>query len=292
MRLMAIKKKIAETCSALSDVPVIGGILKPKPKIAVVRMSGVIADSNTKRGGISFQKYESILENAFDLHNLKAVALLINSPGGSPAQSQLIGDKIRQLAEEKEVPVYAFTEDVAASGGYWLACAADEIYAVPSSIIGSIGVISASFGFKELIERYGIERRVHTAGKDKGFLDPFTEEKPADVKRLKTLQKDLHTLFTGWVKERRGQKVNGTDKELFEGAFWTAEKALEYGLIDGLESYKPMCKERFGDDVKFINFGPEKGFISSLINPDAKMNMARDTADILEEKAIWGRFGL
>jgi len=289
---MAIKNKINALCDKCKNVPIIGGILKPKPKIAVVRLSGVIADSGLKRGGISSQRFEHVLEDAFDLYNAKAVALIINSPGGSPAQSQLIGNLIRTLAEEKEIPVLAFVEDVAASGGYWLACAADEIYAVSTSIIGSIGVISAGFGAQELIAKYGIERRVHTSGTDKGFLDPFMEEKPADVKRLKALQKDLHTLFIDWVKERRGAKLSENDKTLFEGAFWSAITALDYGLIDGLGQIKEICRSKYGEDVKFIDLSPGKGLISSLVSSDAKLGLAEDAINTLEIKSIWARYGL
>ena len=289
---MSVLNKIRKACDGLSSLPIIGGLLKPKDKVAVIRLSGVIADSTMKRGGISHGRFEKSIEHAFDLYNLKAVALVINSPGGSPAQSALLGGHIRALAEEKDVPVYAFVEDVAASGGYWLACAADEIYAMDVSIVGSIGVISSSFGFKELIERYGIERRVHTSGKDKSFLDPFEEEKPADIKRLKALQGELHESFIDWVKARRGKKLKGTDKTLFEGAFWAAKKGLELGVIDGLGEVKAVMKDKFGADVKFPEFGPEKAFLPSLIGADAKANLANDLAETLESRAIWGRFGL
>ena len=201
---MGVKTTVCKTCDVIGNIPIIGGIFKPKPRVSVIRLSGVIADSGPGRPGISHNKYEKYIEHAFDEFDLKAVLLVINSPGGSPAQSALIGDQIRRLSEEREVPVYAFVEDVAASGGYWLACAAEEIYANETSIIGSIGVISASFGFKELIEKHGVERRLHTSGKNKSFMDPFMAEKPADVKRLKELQWDLHETFIGWVKDRRG----------------------------------------------------------------------------------------
>ncbi len=275
----------------------IGGIFKPKAKVAVIRLSGVIADSGAKRGGISHHKCRASIEDAFDVFDLKAVILVINSPGGSPAQSQLIGDQIRALAEEKDVPVYAFIEDVAASGGYWLACAADEIYGTEASIAGSIGVISASFGFKDLIEKHGVERRVHTSGKDKGFLDPFQEEKPADVKRLKTLQSDLHDVFKDWVRERRGERLKGEDKDLFEGQFWTAQRAIALGIIDGIGEARSFAKEKFGEDIRFAEFGPERGLVASLLGADTKAalgasNLPRDLVDLIEEKAVWGRYGL
>ncbi len=289
---MSLKKSICKFCDQCASVPVIGGVVSPKDKVAVIRMSGVIADSTVKRGGISHARFEKSIEDAFDVYNLKAVALVLNSPGGSPAQSALIGDLLRRLSDEKKVPVYAFIEDVAASGGYWLACAADEIYAVNVSIVGSIGVISTSFGFKELIERHGVERRVHTAGKNKSFLDPFREEKPADVKRLKALQGELHGSFVDWVKSRRGDKLAGDDKVLFEGEFWSAEKALDLGLIDGLGEAKSIMREKFGKEVKFKEFGPEKGLVSSIIGSDMKANLAKDVTEVLETRGIWGRFGL
>jgi len=289
---MSVKTTVCKTCDAVGNIPVIGGIFKPKPKVAVIRLSGVIADAGMKRGGISYHKYRPFIEDAFDVFDLKAVALMINSPGGSPAQSQLIGDHIRRLADEKEVPVYAFIEDVAASGGYWLACAADEIYGVSSSIAGSIGVISAGFGFKDLIEKHGVERRVHTSGKDKSFLDPFVEEKPADVKRLKALQSDMHEIFKDWVRERRGDRLVGADKDMFEGQFWTADKATELGIIDGIAEVRSFAKEKFGETIRFAEFGPEKKFMPSLFGFDAKSSMPDDISEAIETKAAWGRFGI
>lgn len=289
---MSVKTTVCKTCDAVGNIPVIGGIFKPKPKVAILRLSGVIADAGMKRGGISYYKYRPFIDEAFDVFDLKAVALVINSPGGSPAQSQLIGDHIRRLAEEKEVPVYAFIEDVAASGGYWLACAADEIYGVSSSIAGSIGVISASFGFKDLIEKHGVERRVHTAGKDKSFLDPFTEEKAADVKRLKSLQSDMHEIFKDWVRERRGDRLTGDEKDIFEGQFWTADKAAELGIIDGIGEVRSFSKEKFGEDIKFAEFGPEKKLVPSLLGTDIKGSLPEDIAEAIETKSAWSRYGI
>ncbi len=289
---MSVKAKICKTCDLLSNVPVIGGLLKPKPRVAIIRLSGVIADAGPGRGGISHHRFEKSITYAFDEFDLKAVLLVINSPGGSPAQSALVGDQIRRLADEKDVPVYAFVEDVAASGGYWLACAADEIYANETSIVGSIGVISASFGFKDLIEKYGIERRIHTSGKNKSFMDPFVDEKPASVKRLKDIQWELHETFIGWVKERRGDKIKGKDSELFDGRFWTAKTALELGMVDGFSSAKKFATAKFGEDIKFVEFGPEKKFVPSLFGADMKASIAEDAIETLEAKAIWGRYGL
>ena len=292
---MTIKTTLCKIGNSIGDVPVIGSLCKPKPKVAIIRMSGVIADAGMKRGGISHFKMQKHIADAFDVFDLKAVMLVINSPGGSPVQSTLIGDQIRKLADEKDIPVYAFVEDVAASGGYWLACAADEIYATPASIVGSIGVISASFGFKDLIEKYGVERRVYTAGKNKSFMDPFIEEKPEDVKRLKTLQGDMHDIFKDWVRERRGDRLTGADKDVFEGQFWTALPAIDLGIIDGIGEARSFAKEKFGENIKFAEFGPDKGLLSSLIGGDARLaaNTLPDAfAETLETKAIWGRFGL
>lgn len=289
-----MKKLIGKTCEALAEAPVIGPLFEPRPKVAVVRLSGIIADG-MRRQSISHHKFEKLIEDAFDVYDVKAVALAINSPGGSPGQSALVASHIRHLADEKDIPVYAFVEDVAASGGYWLACAADEIYAQDVSIIGSIGVISASFGLQELAQRHGVERRIHTAGKEKSFLDPFQEEKPADVKRLKTIQKELHTAFIDWVKERRGTKLKGEKKDLFEGQFWTAGPALKKGLIDGAGDLRRFCRDKFGENTKFIEFTPDKRFFSGLLGGcDIKFSQSLpdDLLEALENKTIWNRYGL
>ena len=292
---MGIKNNISKFCEGFIDIPVIGGIFKTKPKIAVVRLSGVIADSNVKRAGISYAKYEKILEEAFELHKLQGVALVINSPGGSPAQSALVGNHIRTLAEKHDVPVYAFVEDVAASGGYWLACAADKIYALDVSVVGSIGVISASFGFEELIAKHGVTRRVYTAGKEKSMLDPFLPEDETDIKKLKKLQKNLHTSFKSWVMERRGDLLEGKDSQYFEGQIWTGNDAVENGIIDALGDMKSICRDTFGEDVKFIEFAAEKKLLPSLLGANAKLqgtSLPRDIANVLEDRALWARYGL
>jgi signal peptide peptidase SppA len=215
-----------------------------------------------------------------------AVALAINSPGGSPAQSSLIASRIRRLADEKEVPVHAFVEDVAASGGYWLACAADRIWADRTSILGSIGVISASFGFHEAIARIGVERRVHTAGESKSILDPFRPEKAEDVERLKALQNELHETFIDHVKTSRGGRL--TDHpELFTGAFWTGGKAVELGLADGIGHLVPKMKELFGDKTRFAVYGQKRNLFGRF-----GLSIASDIATGLEERAAYARFGL
>jgi signal peptide peptidase SppA len=238
-----------------------------------------------------------LLERAFSVPGAKAVALVINSPGGSAAQSHLIFKRIRSLSEEKKLPVIAFVEDAAASGGYMIACAADEIYADPASIVGSIGVVSASFGFHELIERLGIERRVHTAGKSKAMLDPFRPENPDDVVRLKGLQVKIHDVFADLVRDRRGEKLNDSYDDLFSGAFWVGAEAVDLGLVDGLGDIRSVMRQRFGDKVRFRMIEPARSPLlgrllgrrpvgeSSLIDPG-------EIVGALEERAAWARLGL
>lgn len=258
--------------------------LRSGPTVAVIRLSGFIGTQG--RGALSDPSLGPVIEKAFAKGKPDAVALEINSPGGSPVQSSMIGARIRRLAEEKEIPVIAFVEDVAASGGYWLAAAADEIYADRSSIVGSIGVISASFGVHKLIEDHGIERRVYTAGKSKSMLDPFRPENAEDVARLKTLLEDIHVNFKDHVTERRGAKlVQGVD--LFTGEIWLAQKATELGLIDGVGHLKPMMKERFGDKVRFRCYGAKRGLLARF-----GTQIVSDAVDGIEERAAYARFGL
>ena len=216
------------------------------PVVPVLRFSGPIGMATPLRPGLALASLAGPIEKAFSLSKLPTVAVVVNSPGGSPVQSHLIFSRIRQLAEEKKKSVYVFCEDVAASGGYFLALAGDEIYADPSSIVGSIGVISAGFGLDKFIDRFGIERRVHAAGKDKGALDPFQPERPEDVARLKDLQRDVHDVFIGIVKERRAGKLRGPEEELFSGAFWSAPRPLEYGLIDGIADLRSKMQALHG----------------------------------------------
>ena len=280
------------------------GFRNPKPVVAVVRLSGIIADrSGLGRSGLSSTGLVPVLESAFDMPHLKAVALAINSPGGSPVQSSLIGKRIRALAEEKEIPVFAFAEDVAASGGYWLACAADEIYADESSIIGSIGVISAGFGFQNAIKKIGVERRVHTAGEMKSTLDPFLREKPEDVERLIELQQDVHDAFTEMVRDRRKDKLKAPDEELFTGAFWTGRRALEMGLVDGLGELTEVMQERYGDKVVFRPVEQHQGWLKNKLGFGAgakswsapRGNISSIVDDVLvaiEDRGLWNKFGL
>jgi signal peptide peptidase SppA len=267
------------------------------PIVPVVRLSGAIGAVMPLRTGLAMSSVAPLLERAFSVPGAKAVALVINSPGGSAAQSHLIFKRIRAFAEEKKLPVIAFVEDAAASGGYMIACAADEIYADPASIVGSIGVVSASFGFHELIERIGIERRVHTAGKSKAMLDPFRPENPDDVVRLKGLQRQIHEVFVGLVRDRRGEKLNDSYDDLFSGAFWVGAEAVDLGLIDGLGDIRTILRQRFGDKVQFRMIEPARPPLlgrllgrrsfgqSSLIDPG-------EIVGALEERAAWARLGL
>ncbi len=258
--------------------------VKSDPTVAVIRLSGVIGSQG--RSVLNDATLGPVLEKAFTKGKPVAVALEINSPGGSPVQSSLIGARIRRLAEEKNVPVIAFVEDVAASGGYWLAAAADEIYADPSSVVGSIGVISASFGAHEFIKGYGIERRVYTAGKSKSMLDPFRPEQPDDVARLKTLLGDIHENFIDHIKTRRGAKL-AEGQDLFTGEIWLAKRAAELGLIDGIGHLRPMLKDRFGDKVNFRRYGAKKGLFSRF-----GVQMIENAVQGIEERAAFARFGL
>ncbi|HJQ58935.1 MAG TPA: S49 family peptidase, partial [Vineibacter sp.] len=232
----------------------------PPPLVPVVRLSGVIAAREAFGRSLSLVSVAARLERAFKLRGAKAVALLVNSPGGSPVQSALIGRRIRLLAEEAELPVHVFVEDVAASGGYWLACAGDDIHADAASIVGSIGVLSAGFGFQRLLERWGVERRVHTAGATKAQLDPFRPEDPEDVARLRRLQDDIHADFKAWVRERRGVRLKGDDATLFEGEFWTGRRALELGLIDGIGHLRDVLRARYGEKVQTPLVGERRSF--------------------------------
>jgi len=258
--------------------------LKDTPRVAVVRLQGIIA-SGARGSALNDAGLAPMIEKAFRKGKPSAVALIINSPGGSPAQSSLIAARIRRLAEEKDVPVYAFVEDVAASGGYWLAVAADEIWADENSIIGSIGVISAGFGFQDLLSRHGIERRVHTAGKSKSMLDPFQSEKPADVKRLKELQGHIHEAFISHVKSRRDGKL--AEADLFTGDIWVGQKAQDVGLIDGVGHLVPKMKSMFGDKVRFMVYQQRRPIWARIGG-----RVAEDALMMMEERAFYARFGL
>jgi signal peptide peptidase SppA len=266
------------------------------PVVAAVRLHGVITPMPTPmaRNSISLQNLESALTRAFDHDRLVAVALLINSPGGAPTQSALVAERIRELAAKKDVPVLAFCEDLAASGGYWLACAGDEIYAHGTSMVGSIGVVSAGFGLNGLLERYGVDRRVYTAGANKVRLDPFQAEKPEDVEWLKSLHTQLHAQFIDWVKERRGGKLAATDDELFTGEVWTGARAVELGLVDGVGTVRSVVAKRF-PDAEISVAEPKKNLFTRLGLAGATTrsgDFVLDGLAALEERARWSRFGL
>jgi serine protease SohB len=265
------------------------------PVVPVVRFSGVIGAAVPLRPGLSLAGTAKVIERAFNVRNAHAVAMVINSPGGSPSQSHLIFQRIRQLSAEKGIPVFAFVEDIGASGGYMLACAADEIIADTYSLVGSIGVVGGSFGFEKLIDKLGIERRLYTSGERKAMLDPFLPEKPEDVKRLKAIQKDIHERFIALVKERRGSKLNGAEKTLFSGEFWTADNARELGLIDGIGELRSFLRARFGDKVRTPLISADKSFLArrfGLSKVEFPAGLADEAISALEERAIWSRYGL
>ena len=267
-------------------------IFKKKKVVPHVRLTGVIGSAGRFRQGIDLAGQQEILKKAFSFKKAKHVAISINSPGGSPVQSHLIYSYIRQLADENKTKVIIFAEDVAASGGYFIACAGDEIYANSSSIIGSIGVITASFGFKEMIKKIGVERRIYTAGKNKSTLDPFVDEKEEDVQRLKKIQLELHGHFIKVVEKSRGKKLKDPEKNnIFTGEFWSGSTALNLGLIDGIGNADQILKEKFGKDVVIKKFEKQKSFIAKKLSSSIE-NQLDNLANTLEEKAIWQRFGL
>jgi signal peptide peptidase SppA len=268
----------------------------PPPVVAVVRFEGAIGPRQW-RGSLSLGSHAAALERAFAARRLSAVALSINSPGGSPVQSALLYKRIRQLADEKKVPVFAFAEDVAASGGYWLALAGDEIYAEEASLLGSIGVVTSSFGLYRLIERLGIERRLHTAGERKSLLDPFLPEDPADVVRLTGLQQDIHESFKDHVRRRRAGKIDAADETLFSGDVLTGRMALARGLIDGIGDIRSVMRARFGDNVRLVPIATERRrrWWLPRLRPSAEREIWTPIADVLgwlEARALWARFGL
>jgi len=264
--------------------------------VPVVRLAGVIGFSTPLRPGLTLFAIARTLDKAFKQKGIKAIALVINSPGGSAVQSHLIYQRIRQMAAEKKVPVIAFVEDVAASGGYMIACAAEEIVADASSIVGSIGVVGASFGFDEAIKRLGIERRVYTAGEHKVMLDPFQPEKPEDVEHLRAIQKEIHEDFIGLVKTSRGARLSGPEQSLFSGEYWTGRKALAFGLIDRIGDLRSVLHERFGEEVLTPLISPSRGLLSRLSSASEvlgpRVGLADDMVSAIETRALWARYGL
>jgi serine protease SohB len=270
---------------------------RDRPVVPVIRLTGVIGLSSPLRSGLTLTGIAKTLDRAFAVRNASAVALAINSPGGSPVQSHLIFRRIRELAQEKGRKVIAFVEDAAASGGYMIACAADEIIADPHSIVGSIGVVGGSFGFDKLIAKIGIERRLYTSGEHKAMLDPFLPEDPGDVERLKKLQREIHEDFIGLVKSRRAAKLNGPENDLFSGEYWTGRRGLELGLVDGIGDLRSVLRERFGDKVVTPLISAERGWFGRRVAGVARGNLinagfAEDLMSALEARALWAHYGL
>ncbi|HEY2249295.1 MAG TPA: S49 family peptidase [Bradyrhizobium sp.] len=270
--------------------------------VPVVRLSGVIGAVTPLRPGMTLAGIAKTLEKAFATKNARAVALVINSPGGSPVQSRQIYLRIRQLAREKNLQVMVFVEDVAASGGYMIACAGDEIYCDPSSILGSIGVVGGSFGMTELIRKIGVERRLYTAGEHKAMLDPFLPEDPDDVARLKAIQREIHAIFIDLVKQSRGTRLKGADEMLFTGEYWAGETAVSLGLADGIGDLRSTLRARFGDKVLTPVIAPASGMLSGLLGrrspgagsldiADSLASLPDELISALETRAIWSRFG-
>jgi signal peptide peptidase SppA len=269
--------------------------------VPVVRLSGVIGAVTPLRPGMTLAGVAKMLERAFATRNAKAVALVINSPGGSPVQSRQIYLRIRQLAAEKKLPVLVFVEDVAASGGYMIACAGDEIFCDPSSILGSIGVVGGSFGFQELIKKIGVERRLYTAGEHKAMLDPFLPENPDDVARIKALQREIHAIFIALVKQSRGTRLKGAEDVLFSGEYWAGDTSVSLGLADAIGDIRSTLRARYGDKVQIPVIAPPTGLLSSLmgrksgagtaVSLDRLAGLPDELISALETRAIWAKFG-
>jgi signal peptide peptidase SppA len=270
--------------------------------VPVVRLSGTIGAVTPLRPGLSLAGVARQLEKAFAMKNAKAVALVINSPGGSPVQSRQIYLRIRQLAVEKKLPVLVFVEDVAASGGYMIACAGDEIFVDPSSIVGSIGVVGGTFGFQELIRKIGVERRLYTAGEHKAMLDPFLPENPDDVARLKSLQREIHAIFIALVRGSRGAKLKGDEDVLFSGQYWAGETSIALGLSDAIGDLRSVLRARYGDKVEMPVIAPPAGMLSNLLGRksagsgsqlalDGLAELPERLISALETRAIWSKYG-
>jgi serine protease SohB len=267
-------------------------LLARPPRVALIRLSGLIAARpDPLSGGLNAAGIGPLLDRAFGLRRLAAVMLVVNSPGGSPVQSSLIARKIRRLAEERKVPTIAVAEDAAASGGYWIACAADEIVADPASILGSIGVISGGFGFHDAIARLGVERRLRTAGAEKSFLDPFRPERAEDVARLEDLLAKLHEEFKAWIRARRGDRLKAPEAALFSGRFWTGREAVDLGLADALGDAEGEARRRFGPKVRILPLGQRRRPFPWRLIPGAREGVEA-LAAAAEERAAWARLGL
>jgi signal peptide peptidase SppA len=281
--------------SILSMLPF--GLGSNKPVVAIFRLEGVIGKVSSMKSGLTLNSLNKLIEKMFKMDNLDAICLVINSPGGSPVQAEIITSRIVNLAKEKEIPVYSFVEDVAASGGYWLACAGDKIFVSQSSIIGSIGVISSGFGFTEAIEKLGVERRVYTEGKTKSVLDPFKPAKEEDIKIIKKIQKNIHEHFINTVKERRAGKLTQSDDILFNGEFWTGQTAVDYGLVDGIDDVYSFIQNKFGDSVKVEHIEHKqswfkKRFGVSQMSKEIATDIAGSFVEVIETKLQSSKFDL
>lgn len=266
-------------------------LLRRPPVVPVVRLQGVIA-AEPRPGRLNIASVEPLLQRAFAMRSAPAVAIVVNSPGGSPVQSRLISNRIRQLADQKKKPVLIFVEDAAASGGYFIAVAGDEIFADPSSIVGSIGVIMAGFGFVGALEKLGIERRVHTAGRNKSTLDPFLPEKPDDVERIKGFELDIHQVFIEHVKRHRAGRLRAEDDVLFTGEWWTGLRGLELGLIDAIGDLHAVLRERYGQQVVLRPIAPKRPLLALPRFGFSAEGAVQGLATTLEDRAYWARLGL
>ena len=272
--------------------------LKKKKIVPVVYMSGIIGNVGALKNGITISSTQDLLEKAFKIKNSAAVALFINSPGGSPTQSSLIYKRIKKLAKKNKTKVIFFVEDVAASGGYYIACAGDEIYVDENSIVGSIGVIYTSFGFDKLIKKYGIERRIFTTGKYKSILDSFQKQKLSDVKKLKSIQSEIFKNFKEVVLKSRGKKINIQNKNIFSGSFWAGKEAVKLGLVDGIGDLNTIMEKKFGEKIKYIPIKPKKSFLKGVLSRSSYFKDLVDTKETIsdmmeymESRNIWGRYG-
>ena len=272
--------------------------LKKKKIVPVVYMSGIIGNVGALKNGITISSTQDLLEKAFKIKNSAAVALIINSPGGSPTQSSLIYKRIKKLAKKNKTKVIFFVEDVAASGGYYIACAGDEIYVDENSIVGSIGVIYTSFGFDKLIKKYGIERRIFTTGKYKSILDSFQKQKLSDVKKLKSIQSEIFKNFKEVVLKSRGKKINIQNKNIFSGSFWAGKEAVKLGLVDGVGDLNTIMEKKFGEKIKYIPIKPKKSFLKGVLSRSSYFKDLVDTKETIsdmmeymESRNMWGRYG-
>src|ERR1700687_2642747 len=286
---------------ARSPIPVFARLFRSRPIVPVVRLTGAIGISTPLTSGITLANSAKLLERAFTIKQAKAVAIVINSPGGSPVQSHLIYQRIRALAAENKRPVIAFVEDVAASGGYMIACAADEIVCDPSSILGSIGVVGGTFAFHRPLEKVGIERRLYTSGERKAMLDPFLPEKPEDVERLRAVQREIHEGFIALVKSRRGAALAGPEETLFSGEYWTGRKAIELGIADAIGDLRTTLRARFGDKVATPLVRAERSLFGRRIAGVGESHLgglwdgagfADEVLSAIEARALWARYGL